>query len=400
MIAVMLFLLFLADSAGAQTQYAWVQKAQLPAPARHRASACAVGGRGYLGLGHVNATGQIVYQDWWEYDPGTNTWTQKANYGGGQRFGAVAFAIGNYAYVGTGDDGNSLHADFWRYDPVNNQWTPVTSFPGQATGTASCEAANGKGYVGLANATTNWWEYDPPANTWQARAQFPGQQRNFAASFELGGKIYLGTGMTYNYTLMFGDFWCYDPAANSWSQKCSFPAGLRYCTSGFSFQGKGYIGLGYSTATTNNYDDFWAYDAAADSWSPAAQFAGSARRLCAGFTIGNRVYLGTGTSGTNYNDLWEFGTLSEIPGGDVSPVSPLIFPNPASDFIRIDFRMSLHSGSIRVHNPEGKLVMQEQNISGTAFTMRCGNLEPGVYFLSLVQDDNTICTKKFIIAGR
>ena len=45
-----------------------------------------------------------------------NTWLQKADFGGGTRFLAVGFSIGNYGYIGTGD-ATSNQNDFWQYDP-------------------------------------------------------------------------------------------------------------------------------------------------------------------------------------------------------------------------------------------------------------------------------------------
>ena len=59
----------------------WIQKASLGAVGRHRGTGCATSHRGYMGLGHVNGTGQdISYKDWWEYDPAADTWTQKADF--------------------------------------------------------------------------------------------------------------------------------------------------------------------------------------------------------------------------------------------------------------------------------------------------------------------------------
>ena len=168
----------------AQNQYAWVQKSSLPAIGRHRASACAIGSRGYLGLGHYNVNGEVVFGDWWEYDPGSDTWTQKANIGGAARFGAVTFTIGMFAYVVAGDAGSSLLNDMWRYDPVLNVWTMMSQFPGQATGKAVGISVGTKAYVGLENAANTWWQYDAITNAWSSRSSFPGLQRNFSAVFQ------------------------------------------------------------------------------------------------------------------------------------------------------------------------------------------------------------------------
>ena len=53
--------------------------------------------------------------DTWEYIPGTNTWTEVAEFEGGQRAFAAGFAIGNTGYLGTG---GSIVDDFWAFDPA------------------------------------------------------------------------------------------------------------------------------------------------------------------------------------------------------------------------------------------------------------------------------------------
>ena len=70
-----------------------------------------IGNKGYIG------TGNFFTKDFWEWDQATNTWTQKADFGGFPRELAVGFSIGNKGYIGTGWDGSSLKQDFWEYDP-------------------------------------------------------------------------------------------------------------------------------------------------------------------------------------------------------------------------------------------------------------------------------------------
>ena len=48
----------------------------------------------------------LILKDFWEYDPATNAWTQKADFGGTARYGAVGFSIGSKGYIGTGSDLN------------------------------------------------------------------------------------------------------------------------------------------------------------------------------------------------------------------------------------------------------------------------------------------------------
>ena len=97
---VLFFGLVLIPEMGYAVGRTWYQRAHHGGDARHRVTAFSIGNKGYLGGGHVNSGVLITYSDYWEYDPATNTWTQIADYGGGQRYHSSAFTIGNAAYVG------------------------------------------------------------------------------------------------------------------------------------------------------------------------------------------------------------------------------------------------------------------------------------------------------------
>jgi N-acetylneuraminic acid mutarotase len=62
--------------------------------------------------------------DFWEYDPITDVWTQKTEFGGSPRYQAAGFSIGNKGYIGTGADDQSEtdHKDVWEYDASTNTW--------------------------------------------------------------------------------------------------------------------------------------------------------------------------------------------------------------------------------------------------------------------------------------
>jgi len=79
-----------------------------------------VNGKAYVGTGLNDIKGtNKAEKDFWEYDPavGTNgTWTQTANFGGGEQYGAVGFSIGSKGYIGTGANSSSYLKDFWEYD--------------------------------------------------------------------------------------------------------------------------------------------------------------------------------------------------------------------------------------------------------------------------------------------
>ena len=129
-----------------------------------------IGTLGYIG------TGESGGNCFWEYDPPTNSWTQKANFGGGGRAWAVGFSIGTQGYIGTGNDGfGDLYKDFWEYDPSSNTWTQKANFGGSARYEAVGFSIGTQGYIGTGyngNVLNDFWEYNPsctlpsaPSNT-------------------------------------------------------------------------------------------------------------------------------------------------------------------------------------------------------------------------------------------
>ena len=99
-----------------QTINSWAAKTNFPGAARHSATGFSIANKGYLGTGSAGSTSITRYQDFWEYNPVTDTWAQCTNFGGSARQGAVGFSIGTKGYIGTGED-PGYKQDFWEYDP-------------------------------------------------------------------------------------------------------------------------------------------------------------------------------------------------------------------------------------------------------------------------------------------
>ena len=85
-----------------------------------------------------------------------NTWTQKADFGGVNRTGAVGFSIDSKGYIGTGDSGSGpLKDDFWEFDPVLNVWAQKANFGGGPREDAVGFSIGSKGYIGTGHAGSN-----------------------------------------------------------------------------------------------------------------------------------------------------------------------------------------------------------------------------------------------------
>lgn len=375
--------------------FAWTQKASVPAIGRHRAVSISIGNRGYTGLGHINATGDIAYDDWWEYDPGTNSWTQKANFPPGPRMHACGFTIGNFGYVGTGRDNSFTERnDLYRYDPSTNTWTAMASMPTTGRRGAVAFAVGGKGYIGTGSYGNSFWQYDPILNSWTAKAMFPGSGRSSSVAFVLGTKGYVGTGDNGGPT---GDFYEYDPATNIWTAKATLAGLPRMEAAGFALMGKGYIGTGCDFQSGTNYNDFWCYDPSINAWNQVADFSGIARRYMSAFVINMRAYGVFGTSGTNYNDLWEYGNYNGIEE-HFNSVNIKTFPNPFFDKIIFSIPSStiLENASLSIFDISGRLIRKIEPIKDYEVLVEKNNLSSGIYFYKMILNNNTQATGKFI----
>jgi N-acetylneuraminic acid mutarotase len=153
--------------------------------ARTGAVGFSIGNKGYIGTGctELNSSVTTYVKDFWEYDPVADTWTQKADFGGGFTNAAAGFSIGNKGYVGTGShitytDGNVVQTgikEFWQYDPATDTWTQKADFGGSERELAKGFSIGNKGYIGWGQNTgysslKEFWEYNPATDTWTRKA--------------------------------------------------------------------------------------------------------------------------------------------------------------------------------------------------------------------------------------
>ncbi len=139
-------------------------------------------------------------QDFYEYDPATDTWTKKANFPGQGRAFASAFTLRDKALVGLGlGDSvmNAMYDDFYAYDPATDTWTRTTDFPASKRFGASSFSLGFLGYVAGGNdglVRKDFYEYNDFAKTWDRLPNLPDSARSLAISGISGRMGYFGTG--------------------------------------------------------------------------------------------------------------------------------------------------------------------------------------------------------------
>jgi len=298
-------IVFVAFSNLCFAQGTWTLKANFPGTTPDFPFTFSIGNKGYIGTGRYGGNSK----EFWEFDPATNVWTQKADYGGGLRCAGTGFSIGNKGYAGIGTSTGGFfdsQKDFWEYDPATNIWTQKADFGGGKRCVATGFSIQNYGYLAT-GADTNvtlyndLWQYDPVADTWTQKASLPGVARYDANGFSIGTNGYVVAGNGGGYL---ADLWEYNSITDTWLQKANFPGSPRWDGAAIAVCNYGYFGTG--EGTTGHYNDWWQYDPAVNVWTQKAILPGQPRDEPGYFAIGNKGYVGLGSDNNFNTDFYEF----------------------------------------------------------------------------------------------
>lgn len=229
-----------------------------------------------------------------------STWTRKKDFPGYARLQASCFSSNNKGYYGTGRNYNNYYNDFWEYDPNSDSWTQIDNLPGQSRSNASSFTINDKSYVGLGQSNTTYlkdfYMLDHSTKKWQSIADYEGNGRACAFSFVINDESYVGTGRTSIYD-DYKDVWSYNPILNKWSKQNDFIR-TSFKALGFTINQDAYI-----------FDINTIYKMTANGWSAFSTLDNNKGSITA-FVINNIFYFGFGISDAVYsngtNKMWSF----------------------------------------------------------------------------------------------
>lgn len=190
--------------------------------------------------------------NFWEYNPISNDWSQKADFPGESRKQATSFSIGDDIYVGSGvyyDFNNQIaYCDFYKYTPSSDSWTKVSSLPVDycyKRYRASTFVIDDIAYLtaGASNTGMNdTWKYIPSIDEWIQVANFT-DARRYTSSFSLNDKGYIANGTPVGGSAR-KECWEYDPLTNSWSKFDDIGHKARYRGFAFTVSDTAYVGGG------------------------------------------------------------------------------------------------------------------------------------------------------------
>jgi len=291
----------------------WVHHANFPGTARATASAFVIGDNAYLCCGrtvwHSGCLNEV-----WKYESQSDAWTQLDTFPGKPRVKAVAVTINGKGYVGMGCNGNaydnSVFRDFYEFDPATGKWTQKASFPDKAANDLVYSVIDGCLYTAMGFDGTGYYpfthKYDPLTDTW---TKLPDAYHAYllTSAFAIGKNFYVGAGYQgRNLRYVFS----FNTETQKWSQVASLPEG-RMLSNGLAMNGKGYILLGrYWAGTENNgrlLSDIVEYDPNENAWTKRGDFPGGARQNAMVFTIRDRGYIVMGEDEAYcLSDVWSF----------------------------------------------------------------------------------------------
>jgi N-acetylneuraminic acid mutarotase len=174
------------------------------------------------GAGRAKGTRSTVE----EYDPVTDTWTQKA--GMPTRRSALSTSVVNgKIYAIGGSDHPKVFSTMEMYDPVTDKWTQKADMRTARMG-LSTSVVNGKIYaIGGYNLVEDFLTvemYDPATDMWVKKADMPTPRSNFATGVvnggihAIGGTAILGRGELGRWETI-SKVEVYQPARDRWTKE-------------------------------------------------------------------------------------------------------------------------------------------------------------------------------------
>ncbi len=386
----LLFFVALFCILNATAQDSWTQKANFPGNARWGAAIFTINGKIYVGTGY---DGNTNYSDFYEYDPSTNQWTQKASINTARRL-ASAFTINGKGYISCGLSASGHLNDLLEYDPTTNNWTAKASLPDDERYGAAGFAIGNKGYVCCGNEGTaggpysnDLWEYNPTTNSWTAKSNFPGNARYGMtnARFVIGTKAYTGCGVTQS--SHFTDMYSYDQQTNQWTQIANFPGSGSSYPMGFAICDAGFMGTGQNGSGTA-YSDLYQYSPSTNNWTQVTGFGGGIRWLLVSAEVNDRAFVGTGDDFNNqFSDWWEYKCLNDGIFDEENNKPLTVYPNPTSNVATLDLtQIKERSCTVSVFDFSGKLISSEELNKPSEkgkYTIDLSSYSNGLYFIQV-----------------
>lgn len=285
----------------------WERLSQPPAdfPGRNNHVVATVNGIIYLGLGNDN---NYAYNDWWRYDPATDSWERLTDFPGKPRNLAFSFVINDKIYVGGGDSllWRPYYRDVYVYDPSTDTWQGVASLPYALSGAPGTSDGT-YGYV--FGGMNEWGElqnvilrYDPNQDRWDTLTTLAGEGRWGPFLVYHQGYLYAGTGRTSSGEYL-PDVYRFNLSTAQWERIADYPIPTYDAWAVTS--GDHLFLLGGHIPYDSFTNQYYYLSISQNQWNPLPPFPGGSRNNLIGGIVGNDLYAGLGvTPGLTFPRDW------------------------------------------------------------------------------------------------
>jgi hypothetical protein len=389
-----LLLLTVSVAGSLQGQVAWQQETSCPGDGRSQAFAVAVGDQAYAGTGQIGETTGFL-DDFWTYDPATDVWTALADFPGGNRAGVTAWSAAGRLFAGFGWNGTAAANDLYEYLPTSNTWETRFGLSGAGLAYAPGFVLGNRLYIGPQSGTNHVHVYDITTGLWSTVADFPGTWRNRHAAFAVDGKGYLGGGRDADDNVL-TDWWVYDPATDSWSSIANLEPATDE-SSACVVNGSGYV-----LNAGSGEGDLFRYKADTDEWVLEGTLP--IYRLSRGsmFSIGTTGYHAFGLKRVlanlvPSNELWSFTPTVGI--SEMGAVQAISVRYEADGSVWLTSDRLVPSGAVlQVQDAAGRILEQRNLGAGVPLQVRItpDGRAPGLRFVSIRSAEGPVVCRVFL----
>lgn len=251
-------------------------------------------------------------------------WQTLSPFPGPGRDDAVAFSIGENAYLTTGNhDGFTESNHLYKFSRNDLSWSSCSAFAGTPRQYASAFSLQGKGYIvgGITEsgvALNEVWCYDPATDNWEQRTDFPGTPHWGASATATANFGFLAGGTDGN--SIFSQVWKYIPASDTWEALPSLPNGgsregiLAALPNRLVYAG------GFSILPLECQTTTVVFDLTTENWSAGTPVPIQESAYLTGTVLGNKVLLAGGwscngsfTASSWLTDGYTWESVSEFP---------------------------------------------------------------------------------------
>jgi len=385
----------------------WNPKPNYPGVIRYGASSFSIGTKGYIGTGTQG--GGIVYYDFFEWDQVADAWTTTPTIAGlpvaEARFYATGFSVGGKGYVvGGGVSAGSAYNDLWMYTPLTPQAPSICMVTTDSLSINNIiywdktQYLHADSFIVYREVSTNIYSR-VGATSIDSLSLFIDTDRSIGPA---NGDPNIGS---YRYKLQLRDtFGVYSPLSPyhnnvwfndqqtgtfTWNQYLIEGQGSTPVANFFLMRDSANIGdwrlIGAVAGTQISLNDptYFAYQTIANWRVDASGFnCTPSLKLSDNNTLGTIVRSKSNIT-NNRTTKTSFPIINSL----------VIYPQPATNEITVDFGSTLSSTTVEVYNILGNLIFSGGIKAARNFNIKTDDWESGVYILIVSSEKGKVMRK-------